>query len=101
MTPLLFNVLNELTLAMATDDLVNRVTEKINGLRQQHVGHPLWQEAIPNDEPVQCTCCGWQGKKSETKKRYLFLEHATELELFCQKCSSYLGFLPVEVEEEK
>ncbi len=95
MTPLFSSVLSELTFSMAADQLMNRVSERLNGLKQP-ISQGIWQYNIPRDEPVNCSCCGWEGKKSEARKRYLFVEHATELELFCQQCSSYLGFLPVE-----
>ena len=41
---------------------------------------------------ITCKCCHWQGKDTEAKTEVIFLEHTTELELYCPKCNSYIGF---------
>lgn len=41
---------------------------------------------------ITCKCCQWQGKDTEAKTEVFFLEHTTELELYCPKCNSYIGF---------
>ena len=40
-----------------------------------------------------CKCCGWKGKFSAAQKNYFFHAPISELEFFCPKCSTYLGFI--------
>ena len=42
---------------------------------------------------IKCGCCAWKGKRTETKKKFIFLNRISEMELYCPKCNKYLGFL--------
>jgi len=54
--------------------------------------HLILEDADPDDRQVECRHCHWQGSVSELKKGdYLSLTNITEV--FCPKCSRYLGFI--------
>ena len=94
MSTLVLNVLNELPFSLAKDHLISKIVQKSMD-QIQPVFKTVYEENTTKDEDMHCTCCGWKGKGSEAVKKCLFLDYATELELFCQSCNSYLGFIPV------
>ena len=50
-------------------------------------------EAYFKQKSVSCTCCKWKGKVGEAQKQYVFLSEIAEIEMFCPKCATYIGFI--------
>ncbi len=93
MNGFVLNTLTELPFLLAKEQLLTKILPKA-AEQKQSLQDTLYHQNTTKDEHLHCSC-GWQGKGSEAKKRYLFVEHTTELELFCQNCDSYLGFIVV------
>ena len=90
MAAIVLNYINRLTFFTMKD----YVTDALN--RQQ----PLAIE--PKTTPsvmvqfhtlTTCKCCGWKGKYAQAQKNYFVHGPIAELEFFCPKCSTYLGFI--------
>ncbi len=94
MSGLIPNVLNEFPFLPVKDHPLSKIVQKSVD-QMQPAFKLVYEENTTKDEDMHCTCCGWKGKGSEAVKKCLFLEYATELELFCQGCNSYLGFIAV------
>lgn len=54
-------------------------------------------QAPPPQSPFQnittCNCCTWKGKAADSRKRHIALTDISEIELFCPRCNTYMGFI--------
>jgi len=48
-------------------------------------------------KPASCSCCNWKGKVAESRKNYIMLATISEVELFCPRCNTYMGFVNKEL----
>ena len=91
MSTLILHSLNRFTFLFHKDFLLARPAQNF---RAAQLSSPAVTAYASMDiHPVNCKCCGWKGTDSQTKNEVLFLDCATELELFCPDCNSYVGFL--------
>ena len=42
---------------------------------------------------ASCSCCNWKGKVADSRKNYITLAAISEVELFCPRCNTYMGFV--------
>ena len=94
MTALALNVFNDFVFPQIKDQFLDKLMQKPPDSFHS-VFRTIYEENTTKDHDLHCTCCGWKGKGSEAIKKCLFLDHATELELFCQSCKSNLGFIAI------
>lgn len=89
MSILTFSSINDLSFHLAKE-LINAFPVQAvaaSGPKRSHK-----KEEDNKAKVLTCKCCKWQGKDTEAKTEVFFLENTTELELYCPKCNSYLGF---------
>jgi hypothetical protein len=71
------------------------VTDIVNGMN--NIAQPALKSDASDADYMKsisgCKCCGWKGKFSQTQKKYLFFKTISEIESFCPKCDTYLGFI--------
>lgn len=86
-------VLNYLTSFLSMrDQLLNTMEKELNNVAQSKTGETEEENHYAN-AASNCRCCGWKGKFSQTQKNYFFLGNISEIESFCPKCHTYLGFI--------
>lgn len=52
----------------------------------------------PGPDPVyqqitSCSCCNWKGKIADSRRQYITFTVISEVELFCPRCNTYMGFV--------
>ncbi|MEO6070741.1 MAG: hypothetical protein ABIN57_05890 [Chitinophagaceae bacterium] len=72
------------------DPVADAISKQINEA-QQNAQPALGASNFQS--PTICKCCGWKGKLAQAQKNYFFHAAISELEFFCPKCSTYLGFI--------
>ena len=92
MTHLAINPENRFAFFSVKENFLEKLFGKQRDNAQKST-HKVIVEASAQHDIMTCKCCSWKGKSSETKKEFLFINKISELELFCPKCNSYLGFI--------
>jgi len=89
MAAIVLNYINRFTL-LSMKDLV---TESMNKPQPAAAAKEAPSAMALLHTVTTCKCCGWKGKFSAAQKNYFFHAPISELEFFCPKCSTYLGFI--------
>ena len=86
MSGIVLNYLHRLAFISMKHHLLNTNFKQVN-------------DAAPADtntfmqKSVSCRCCNWKGKVHEAQKNYFFTSTISEIEIFCPRCSTYIGFV--------
>ena len=88
MAAIVLNYINRLTLLNMKDIVTDALSKPVINITEQ-------KEKVTETLQTQtvCKCCGWKGKYGQAQKNYFFHAPISELEFFCPKCSTYLGFI--------
>ncbi len=96
MTHLAINTVNRYAFIQVRENVIGKIFKKQKESVLKST-HNLIVEKTAKNELLSCKCCSWKGKSAETKKEFLFTNLISELELFCPKCNSYVGFISDEI----
>jgi hypothetical protein len=90
MAAVVLNYINRLSFFTMKEYVTDAVIKQLQAAAEQKA-QPI--EMAHLQTVTTCKCCGWKGKYGQAQKNYFFHAPISELEFFCPKCSTYLGFI--------
>ncbi len=92
MSTLVLNYLTRFAFLPIKANIFNLELRDIYGVlqnnRQTNATEPAYAQ-----KTTSCSCCQWKGKVADIRKNYISFTAISEIELFCPRCNTYMGFV--------
>lgn len=91
MSTLVIHYFNRFTFLPLKGIFFNLELSDLYIIRQREPQAPVPES--PFQKMTTCSCCNWKGKAADSRKRHIALTAISEVELFCPRCNTYMGFV--------